>query len=82
MHSDWLCCQEIILTPENDIMLRLSPSELTDLLRICADAINDHGPNAGKTVEARIAGNEKFREVLTALGATDPQRPFDQPREH
>ena len=70
------------MTPENEIMQRLSRSELTDLLGICVDAINDHGPHAGKTVETRIAGNEKFRAVLTALGASDPlRRPFEQPGE-
>jgi hypothetical protein len=62
-------------------MLRLPPSELTDLLTICADAINNCGPDAAKTVEARIAGNDKFREVLTALGTTDPLRPFKEDRE-
>jgi hypothetical protein len=69
------------LTPEHEVMLGLSPSELTDLLCICADAINSHGLGAGEAVEARIAGNDKFSAVLTALGANDPLRPFEQPRE-
>ncbi len=59
----------------NRILLQLNNSELTDLLTLCADALNEDRLNAGKTVASRIAGNDKFREVLTALGAADPACP-------
>jgi hypothetical protein len=58
-------------------LLRLNDSELTDLLALCADAINSDGLGAGESVASRIAGNEKFREVLTALGAADPACPLE-----
>jgi hypothetical protein len=57
--------------------MRLDDSELTDLLTLCADAINSDGLGAGKSVALRIAGNEKFRETLTALGAADPACPLE-----
>jgi hypothetical protein len=63
-------------------MLRLSSTELTDLLSICADAINNHDLEArSAVVEARIANNDKFCEVLTALGGCNPLLPSQQPRE-
>ena len=38
--------------------------------------------NANTTVQAHIAGNEKFREVLTALGAINPPWRDENPQEH